>query len=86
MIIDFAPTRLRLPTGTIPATWIGAIGDTCMVHIRYWKMDHKTARWNQVTTMAIYCPTHHICYLTSDYPNGCPECVCTNTNQSAALS
>jgi hypothetical protein len=74
MNIDFAPTRLVRPSGTTPARWIGAIGDTGLVHIRYWVTDPETARNTPVTAPARYCPEHVICYLTSDYPGGCPEC------------
>ena len=75
MSIDYAPTKLVRPTGVLSARWIGAVGDTGLVHIRVWQMDRKTGRNTPVQTTAHYCQKHNILYLTSDYPNGCPNCI-----------
>ena len=80
MEVELVQTTLLKPSGTIPAKWIAKIGDTQMVHIRYWEMDPKTARWKTITTTANYCPIHHILYLPSDYPQGCPDCALSNGN------
>ena len=72
--IDFVGTKLIRPTGAVPARWIGAIGNTGLVQIRFWKVDPVTCRNTPVQIAARYCPTHCILYLDSDYPLGCPEC------------
>jgi hypothetical protein len=74
MNIDFAPTRLIRPSGTIAAKWLGSIGTTGLVHIRYWVTDPETARNKPVMVTAHRCAKHRICYLVSDYPGGCPNC------------
>jgi hypothetical protein len=72
--IEYARTKLKRPDAILTAYWIGAIGDTLMIHIRYWKLNSATGRFGPVTEVAQYCPIHRYCFLTSDYPNGCPEC------------
>lgn len=86
MNVDFAFTELVRPSGKVQARWIGSIPNTDMVHIRYWQLDHKTARNKPVEITACYCSEHCVCYLTSDYPNGCPECKQARANLSAPLS
>ena len=86
MDVEFVGTKLVRPDGAIHAKWIGAIGTTGMVNIRYWKLDPETAHMHQVMTAAKYCPTHCILYLDTDYPQGCPECTEATIHQSASLS
>ena len=86
MDIDFAFTQLVRPSGKVQARWIASIPNTNMVNIRYWQLDHKTARNKPVEITARYCTEHCICYLASDYPHGCPECEHTQVNQDALLS
>lgn len=74
MTVEFPTTTLIRPIGTVPARWLGAIGSTGEVHIRYWQLDSQTARNKPVVATACYCPTHCILYLNSDYPTGCPHC------------
>jgi hypothetical protein len=67
-------TKLTRPTGTIPALWIGQIGDTGLVHIRWWEVDPKTGRNSPIVRPARYCQKHCILFLDAEYSNGCPEC------------
>ena len=71
---DFCFTKLVRHTGSIPAKWIGSLGDTGSVEIRYWIKDPQTCQFRRVEIIAHYCPEHCLCYLSSDYPLGCPEC------------
>jgi len=84
--IDFAFTQLVRPSGFVQARWIASIPNTNMVRVRYWELDHKTARNKPVEITANFCPEHCLCYLTSDYPHGCPECKQAPANLSAPLS
>jgi hypothetical protein len=72
--IDLVHTQLVRPDGKINARLIGAIGQTGSFAIRYWLTDPVTARKTPVQTAAQYCHTHCICFLATDYPDGCPEC------------
>jgi len=74
MAVDIATLLFVRPSGAIPVRWIGAIGDTGQIYIRYWIMDPATARNTPVQTIANYCRAHHICFLTSENLHGCPEC------------
>ena len=71
---DFCFTKFVRPSREIPAKWIGSIGDTGSVEIRYWINDPQNGRFRSVEIIAHYCPEHCLCYLSSDYPLGCPEC------------
>ena len=73
--IDFGPVTLTRPSGKQMAKWIGRIGDTELVHVRFWKVDpNNESRFKPVETIARHCLVHKITFLTSDYPAGCPEC------------
>jgi len=72
--VDFAQTKLVRPGGVVRARWIGAIGETGRVHIRYFLWDPNIDKFKPVQTMARYCFEHCIVYLEEDYPDGCPEC------------
>lgn len=85
MDVDFFPTKLTRPTGIVTARWLGAIGETGLVHIRYWKPDPISYKMLPVHATAKYCREHCILYLTSDYPRGCPECEGTNPDLKALL-
>jgi len=74
METDLQINCLVRPLGPIHARWIGEVGSSGMVLIRYWKVDPATARNSPVEVVARFCSQHCIFYLKDDYPGGCPEC------------
>ena len=65
---------LVLKDKTIQANWLGRFGGTDFVYLRYWINNPITGQSKPVQITATHCPVHQICFLHTDFPDGCPEC------------